>query len=271
MKSGEAHRQAGVAPPRGRAIADAARRRADRSLSDALAGGRRHADRGVLADAARPQDGRQGARGRALEPQGRSARSRRAARPRRHAAAAVLAHPPRRARRGASVVPRARHRRHRLQPDAVGAADRIVHRSAGRGARPDDWRSRSPEFQSPRLQSNLALADALRPIAARHGTTVGAIAVAWTLAAPGVTGAIVGARNPAQVDGWIDAGRIELTPSRLVRDRQRHRAHRGGDGASALKLSQLRQFITMNLETTMITKTLVRPIFARCDLRDHRD
>ena len=27
----------------------------------------------------------------------------------------------------------------------------------------DDWRSRSPEFQSPRLQSNLALADALRP------------------------------------------------------------------------------------------------------------
>jgi aryl-alcohol dehydrogenase-like predicted oxidoreductase len=75
----------------------------------------------------------------------------------------------------------------------------------------DDWRSRSPEFQSPRLESNLGLAEALRPIAARHNTTVGAIAVAWTLAAPGVTGAIVGARNPAQVDGWIDAGRIELT------------------------------------------------------------
>jgi aryl-alcohol dehydrogenase-like predicted oxidoreductase len=79
----------------------------------------------------------------------------------------------------------------------------------------DDWRSRSPEFQSPRLQSNLALADALRPIAARHGTTVGAVAVAWTLAAPGVTGAIVGARHPAQVDGWIDAGRIEMTAGDL--------------------------------------------------------
>ncbi len=86
-------------------------------------------------------------------------------------------------------------------------------RAAALGA--DDWRSRSPEFQSPRLQSNLALADALRPIAARHGTTVGAIAVAWTLAAPGVTGAIVGARNPAQVDGWIDAGRIDLTKTDL--------------------------------------------------------
>ncbi len=74
----------------------------------------------------------------------------------------------------------------------------------------DDWRSRSPEFQSPRLQNNLALAEALRPIAARHGTTVGAIAVAWTLAAPGVTGAIVGARSPEQVDGWIDAGHLDL-------------------------------------------------------------
>jgi len=79
----------------------------------------------------------------------------------------------------------------------------------------DDWRSRSPEFQSPRLQNNLALADALRPIAARHDTTVGAIAVAWTLAQPGVTGAIVGARSPAQVDGWRDAGHLDLTAADL--------------------------------------------------------
>ena len=80
----------------------------------------------------------------------------------------------------------------------------------------DDWRARAPEFQSPRLQNNLALAEALRPIATRHDTTVGAIAVAWTLAAPGVTGAIVGARNPAQVDGWIDAARIDLTAQDLA-------------------------------------------------------
>jgi aryl-alcohol dehydrogenase-like predicted oxidoreductase len=79
----------------------------------------------------------------------------------------------------------------------------------------DDWRSRSPEFQRPRLQNNLALAATLEPIAARHGTTVGAIAVAWTLAVPGVTGAIVGARSPKQVDGWIAAGTIALTPADL--------------------------------------------------------
>jgi aryl-alcohol dehydrogenase-like predicted oxidoreductase len=76
---------------------------------------------------------------------------------------------------------------------------------------PDDWRSRSPEFQPPKLQKNLALAEALRPISARHGTTVGTIAVVWTLTNVGVTGAIVGARSAEQVDGWIDAGRLQLT------------------------------------------------------------
>ena len=78
-----------------------------------------------------------------------------------------------------------------------------------------DWRSRSPEFQAPRLQNNLALADALRPIADRRRTSVGAVAVAWTLAVPGVTGAIVGARSPEQVDGWIRAADLTLDASDL--------------------------------------------------------
>ena len=75
----------------------------------------------------------------------------------------------------------------------------------------DDWRRRAPDFKPPRLARNLALRDALRPIARQHGTTVSAVAIAWTLAWPGVTGAIVGARSPAQVDGWIAAGTLELT------------------------------------------------------------
>ena len=79
----------------------------------------------------------------------------------------------------------------------------------------DDWRRRSPEFQEPNLSRNLALRDALRPIAQRHGTTASAIAVAWTIAWPGVTGAIVGARSPKQVDGWIDAATLRLTPADL--------------------------------------------------------
>ena len=76
---------------------------------------------------------------------------------------------------------------------------------------PDDWRRGSPRFQSPELERSLALRDALRPIAERHGVGVAAVAVAWTLSWPGLTGAIVGARSPAQVDGWIAAGQLELS------------------------------------------------------------
>ena len=86
-------------------------------------------------------------------------------------------------------------------------------RAAQLGA--DDWRSRSADFTGQGLRRNLALADALRPIAERHGATVAAVAVAWTLAWPGVSGAIVGARSPAQVDGWIDAASLDLTDADL--------------------------------------------------------
>jgi aryl-alcohol dehydrogenase-like predicted oxidoreductase len=79
----------------------------------------------------------------------------------------------------------------------------------------DDWRSRNPEFGGEALAHNLAFADALRPIAAARETTVAAVAVAWTLAWPGVTGAIVGARRPSQVDGWFDAATLELSATEL--------------------------------------------------------
>lgn len=80
----------------------------------------------------------------------------------------------------------------------------------------DDWRSRSDDFNGEGLRRNLKVAEALKPIAERHGTTAAAVAVAWTLAWPGVTGAIVGARNAGQVDGWIEAGTLELTDSDMA-------------------------------------------------------
>ena len=79
----------------------------------------------------------------------------------------------------------------------------------------EDWRSRAPEFQEPNLRKNLELRDALRPIAQRHGATVSSVAIAWTLCWPGVTGAIVGARAPAQVDGWIQGASLQLTEEDL--------------------------------------------------------
>uniref|UniRef100_UPI001BDC5C73 aldo/keto reductase n=1 Tax=Sphaerisporangium fuscum TaxID=2835868 RepID=UPI001BDC5C73 len=78
----------------------------------------------------------------------------------------------------------------------------------------DDWRTAHHDFTTG-LAANLRLADALRPIAARHGATVAEVAIAWALAWPGITGAIVGARKTTQVDGWIGAGSVELTPSDL--------------------------------------------------------
>jgi aryl-alcohol dehydrogenase-like predicted oxidoreductase len=80
----------------------------------------------------------------------------------------------------------------------------------------DDWRRRAPYFQEPNLGRNLALRDALSPIARKHGVDVGAVAIAWTLAWPGITGAIVGARSPKQVDGWIRGAALELDGSDLA-------------------------------------------------------
>ena len=80
---------------------------------------------------------------------------------------------------------------------------------------PDDWRHKSADFQSPNLERSLELRDSLRPIAERYSTTTAAVAVAWTLAWPGMTGAIVGARSPEQVDGWIAAADLVLTADDL--------------------------------------------------------
>jgi aryl-alcohol dehydrogenase-like predicted oxidoreductase len=80
----------------------------------------------------------------------------------------------------------------------------------------NDWRSRNAEFTGDALKRNLVVADAMRDIAEQHQTTVAAVAVAWTLAWPGVTGAIVGARKPGQVDGWIDAATLLLTAADMA-------------------------------------------------------
>jgi aryl-alcohol dehydrogenase-like predicted oxidoreductase len=89
--------------------------------------------------------------------------------------------------------------------------------SAERVARlaPGDWRRQSPMFRPPALEQNLALRDGLVPIARRHGTTVSAVALAWVLAWTGVTGAIVGARTAAQVDGWIGGATLTLSAADL--------------------------------------------------------
>ena len=79
----------------------------------------------------------------------------------------------------------------------------------------DDWRRDAPPFNEPELSRNIALRDGLRTIATRRGTTVSAVAVAWVLAWPGVSGAIVGGRSPEQVDGWLPGGTLQLSTAEL--------------------------------------------------------
>jgi len=75
----------------------------------------------------------------------------------------------------------------------------------------DDWRRHDPRFQEPRLSGHLALVDRLRTVAERHKTSVGAVAVAWTLTNPAVDGAIVGFRRPDQVDPILAAAGLDLS------------------------------------------------------------
>lgn len=75
----------------------------------------------------------------------------------------------------------------------------------------DDFRKRSKYFQEPELTRNLQIADLFKEIGERHGLTAGAIAIAWTLRHSAVTGAIVGARRPDQIDGIIGAGDFRLS------------------------------------------------------------
>jgi aryl-alcohol dehydrogenase-like predicted oxidoreductase len=99
-------------------------------------------------------------------------------------------------------------------PMQAGLLTGAFSRERVEGLPEDDWRRRHPDFTT-KLDANLALADALVPVAERHGVSTAAVAVAWTLAWDGVTGAIVGARRPDQIDGWLPAAGLRLSAADL--------------------------------------------------------
>ncbi len=81
----------------------------------------------------------------------------------------------------------------------------------------DDWRkTMNADFKEPNLTRNLALVEHLRAIGARHGRSPGEVAIAWTLRHPAVTAAIVGARRPEQVEGWIGAAEFRLSGAEIA-------------------------------------------------------
>ncbi len=192
----------------------------------------RHPGRGVLAGLHRPQARGQDPRGRAVQPRHLPAGGGRGGRRGGRHPAAVQPDPPRRGRRRPAVGARARGRARSSTARWPRACSPARSPPSGRPRlQPGDWRAGHPDFTEPALSANLALADALRPVAERHGVTPAAVAVAWTLAFPGVTGAIVGARSPEQVDGWLPAATPGAQGRRPGRHRRRHPRDRRRDRA----------------------------------------
>jgi len=68
-----------------------------------------------------------------------------------------------------------------------------------------DFRRKAKNYQEPYLTRNLAIADLLKQIGARHNVSAGVVAIAWTLHHPAVTAAIVGGRSAKQVEGVAPA------------------------------------------------------------------
>ena len=88
-------------------------------------------------------------------------------------------------------------------------ADRVI----GEG----DYRAEDPRFSAVNRERILAFLDTLRPVAGAHQATLSQLALAWALARPGLSHALAGARNRAQVDENAGAGHIALSDEDMAR------------------------------------------------------
>lgn len=74
-----------------------------------------------------------------------------------------------------------------------------------------DWRSKSSLFRGETFKKNLEIVARLQDFAKVHGHSVAQLAIAWTLANPAVDVAIVGARNPQQIEQTAPAAEFHLS------------------------------------------------------------
>jgi aryl-alcohol dehydrogenase-like predicted oxidoreductase len=83
-----------------------------------------------------------------------------------------------------------------------------------------DFRNRAPRFQGPNLDTNLALVEKLRSLAAEIGVSVAQLAIAWVLARAAEEHAsivaLIGARRRAQLVESLGALRVRLSPEQLA-------------------------------------------------------
>jgi aryl-alcohol dehydrogenase-like predicted oxidoreductase len=87
----------------------------------------------------------------------------------------------------------------------------------GEGQSTVDPRSRFPRFSSPHLERNLALVEALRPVAQEKGVTVAQLAFAWVASQGNDIVPLIGARTRKSLSEALGACDIRLTASDLSR------------------------------------------------------
>ena len=80
----------------------------------------------------------------------------------------------------------------------------------------DDQRKDNPRFSVANRRKAKDFAVAIRPVAERHGASIAQTVIAWTLAQPGVTFALCGARNPVQALDNARAGTLRLSTADLA-------------------------------------------------------
>jgi len=97
-------------------------------------------------------------------------------------------------------------------PMASGLLTGAMTRERAASFPENDWRRKNPEFQEPRLSANLAIADRVKKVASDRGVPAGAVAAAWTLHNPAVTGAIIGVRSGEQAAELFAHADFVLSP-----------------------------------------------------------
>ncbi len=80
---------------------------------------------------------------------------------------------------------------------------------------PGDLRNVRPRFSVESRQAVNAFLDRIRPLAESHGITLAQLVIAWTLAQPGLTHALVGARTPQQAMENAAAADVELSEEEI--------------------------------------------------------
>lgn len=88
--------------------------------------------------------------------------------------------------------------------------------SPGQDFAEGDHRADNPYFSDANIRRTNAFLDSIRPIAENHDATLAQLTIQWTIQQPGITIALVGARNEQQATQNAGAADIELSDEEIA-------------------------------------------------------